>query len=158
MAAFETEVVDGKSPYTDVKLGDQENGFTTTFYYDNKTKATSQDYGEFEILQGVKFDHTLDSTDDMLAGATLSSMIPNTMLKNLINNGGMVRGEAYIVTKKWTKGDKFNNKKALGHGYEVQRIKAPDAFLAELKKRHSELLPEGMGTETVNVDTPEVDI
>lgn len=157
MAAFETEVVDGKSPYTDMKLGDQDNGFTCTFYYDNKAKATSADYGDFEILQGVGFDHNLDSMEDMLAGARLISMIPNTMLKNLIANGGMARGEAYIVTKKWTKGDKFNNKKALGHGYEVQRIKAPDSFLDQLKAKHKELLPEGMGAETVAA-APEVDI
>lgn len=157
MAAFETEVIDGKSPYKDMKLGDQENGFTCTFYYDNKTSATSADYGDFEILQGVGFDHNLDSTDDMLAGAELISLIPNTMLKNLIANGGMVRGEAYIVTKKWTKGDVFNKKKALGHGYEVQRIKAPDSFLDALKAKHSEKMPEGMKTEAA-AGTTKVDI
>jgi len=157
MAAFETEVVDGKSPYKDMKLGDQENGFSFTFYYDNKTSATSSEYGEFEIFQGVGFDHTLDSTDDMIAGAELVSMIPNTMIKNLVKNGGMVRGEAYIVTKKWSKGDKFDKKKALGHGYEIQRIKAPDSFLDSLKVKHKELLPEGMATETVT-ETPAVDI
>ena len=159
MAMFETEVMDGKSPYTDMKLGDQANGFSCTFYYDNKTSATSQEYGEFEILQGVGFDHTLSSQDDMVAGAKLISVIPNTMLKNLIANGGMVRGEAYIITKKWTKGDAVPNskQKAKGHGYEVQRIKAPYAFLDRLKARHKELLPEGMGTEDVAA-TPSVDI
>lgn len=155
---FETEVMDGKSPYKDMKLGDQENGYSLTFYYDNKTTATSADYGDFEILQGVSFDHTLDTQEAMVEGAELVSFVPNTMLRNLIANGGMVRGEAYILTKKWTKGDKFNNKKALGHGFEVQRIKAPDSFLASLKKRHSELLPEGMGAEPVtpSEDEPEI--
>jgi hypothetical protein len=159
MAMFETEVMDGKSPYKDMKLGDQANGFSCTFYYDNKTSATSQEYGEFEILQGVGFDHTLATTEAMLAGAELISLIPNTMLKNLIANGGMVRGEAYIVTKKWTKGDAIPNskQKAKGHGYEVQRIKAPDVFLDSLKAKHKELLPEGMGTENVAA-TPAVDI
>lgn len=158
MAVFETEEVDGKSPYTDQKLGDQENGFSFTFYYDNKTSANSADYGEFDILQGVGFDHTLDTQEAMIEGATLVSMIPNTMLKNLISNGGMVRGEAYIITKKWSKGDKFNNKKALGHGYTVDRIKAPDAFLDALKAKHKELLPEGMGTESVTEPAEKPDI
>lgn len=156
-AMFETEEVDGKSPYTDQKLGDQDNGFSFTFYYDNKTTATSSEYGEFEIFQGIGFDHTKSTTDEMLADATLVSMIPNTMLKNLVKNGGMVRGEAYIVTKKWSKGDKFNNKKAMGHGYEVQRIKAPDAFLEQLKSRHQELLPEGLKVESA-AEAPSVDI
>jgi len=152
---FETEVMEGKSPYKDMKLGDQENGYSLTFYYDNKTKATSAEYGEFEILQGLTFDHMLNSTDDMVAGAELVSFVPNTMLRNLMANGGMVRGEAYILTKKWTKGDKFDKKKALGHGFEVQRIKAPDAFLSQLKKRHKELLPNGLGVESVT-DEPEI--
>lgn len=156
MSMFETEVMEGKSPYKDMKLGDQENGFSLTFYYDNKTKATSADYGDFEILQGVSFDHTLGSMDEMLSGAELVSFVPNTMLKNLMANGGMVRGEAYIITKKWTKGDKFGNKKALGHGYEVQRIKAPDSFLAQLKAKHKALLPEGLDTETVTPEEPEI--
>lgn len=158
MAMFETEVMDGKSPYKDMKLGDQANGFSSTFYYDNKTSATSQEFGEFEILQGVGFNHTLATTDEMLEKSELVSFVPNTMLKNLIANGGMVRGEAYIITKKWTKGDAIPNskQKAKGHGYEVQRIKAPDAFLNQLKQRHSELLPEGMGVETVA--TEKVDI
>jgi hypothetical protein len=154
---FETEVMDGKSPYKDMKLGDQANGFSFTFYYDNKTSANSQEFGEFEILQGVGFNHTLATTDEMLANAEIISFVPNTMLKNLIANGGMARGEAYIITKKWTKGDAIPNskQKAKGHGYEVQRIKAPDAFLNQLKQRHSELLPEGMGVESA---TEKVDI
>jgi len=158
MAMFETEIMDGKSPYTYDNLAIAANGYQTTFYYDNKTSATSQEYGEFDILQGVGFNHTLATTDEMLANATLKSIIPNTMMKNLIANGGMVRGEAYIITKKWTKGDAIPNskQKAKGHGYEVQRIKAPDAFLNQLKQRHSELLPEGMGVETVA--TEKVDI
>lgn len=152
---FETEKMEGKSPYKDLKLGDQENGYSLTFYYDNKTKATSADYGDFEILQGLRFDHTLNSMDDMVNGAELVSFVPNTMLRNLMANGGMVRGEAYILTKKWTKGDKFDKKKALGHGFEVQRIKAPDSFLAQLKNRRKELLPDGLGVESVT-DEPEI--
>ena len=157
MAMFETEVMDGKSPYTYDNLATAANGYSTTFYYDNKTSATSQEYGDFEILQGVGFDHTLATQEEMISKATLKSIIPNTMMKNLIANGGMVRGEAYIITKKWTKGDAIPNskQKAKGHGYEVQRIKAPDTFLNLLKQRHSELLPEGMGVETA---TEKVDI
>lgn len=158
MAMFETEVMEGKSPYKDMKLGDQANGFSFTIYYDNKATANSSEYGEFEILQGVGFDHTLASTDDMLAKAELISFIPNTMLKNLIAKGGMVRGEAYIISKKWTKGDAIPNskQKAKGHGYEVARIKAPDAFLEQLKQKHLELLPESMGTEAISGDKPEI--
>lgn len=159
MAMFETEVMEGKSPYKDMKLGDQANGFSFTIYYDNKTTAKSAEYGDFEILQGVGFDHTLASTDAMLAKAELVSFIPNTMMKNLIDKGGMVRGEAYIITKKWSKGDTIPNskQKAKGHGYEVARIKAPDAFLEQLKQKHLELLPEGMRTETVTAEA-KVDI
>ena len=36
MSMFETELVEGKSPYKDLQLSVQENGFNFAFYYDNK--------------------------------------------------------------------------------------------------------------------------
>lgn len=158
MAMFETEVMDGKSPYKYDNMSIQKNGYNTVFYYDNKASATSSEYGDFEILQGLGFDVTLKTEQAMIDSAELKSIIPNTMMKNLIANGGMVRGEAYIITKKWTKGDAIPNskQKAKGHGYEVARIKAPDAFLEQLKQKHTELLPDGFGTEAVVADKPDI--
>ncbi len=153
--AFEKEKVEGNSAYTDMKLGDQENGFVITFYYDNKATATSADYGDFEILQGIGMQFEAETEAQLLNETKLISFVPNTMIKNLLASGGLTRGETYIVTKKWTKGDSFGKKKAKGHGYDIQHVKLPDNLLDQLKARHLELLPDELKKASVQ-DKPEI--
>ncbi len=164
-ALFTEELVDSKSPYTDLKIGEADNGTVWFFYYDNKTSATSKDYGAFDILQGVTFDGTKKTIEDILGTTGLASFIPNTLILNIIKQGGLVRGEAYKIVKKWSKDDKYDpkdaKKKAKGHGFEFYRLKASDAFLSELKKKHDALLPEGMqveGEETSAISTAGIDV
>ena len=156
MSMFETELVEGKSPYKDLQLSVQENGFNFAFYYDNKKTATSQEHGDFEILQGLQLNLSLSTQDEIIEKSELASFIPNTMLRNLMANSGLVRGEAYVVTKKWSRGDLIPGRgpkdKAKGHGFVVSRIKAPDTFLSSLKAKHDTLVPNGLTVE----DTPKV--
>lgn len=148
---FTEELVDAKSPYTDLSIGDADNGAIWYFYYDNKTSATSKDYGEFTILQGVSFDGTQKTIEDILASAKLASFIPNTLIHNIIKQGGLIRGEAYKIVKKWSKDDKWDpkdpKKRAKGHGFEFFRLKASDAFLSALKQKHNDLYPGGIEVE-----------
>lgn len=154
---FETEVIEGKSPYKDLKLSEQSNGFSFAFYYDNKKLANSIEYGEFEVLQGLQINLDLPTQEEIINKAELASFIPNTMLKNLIANGGLIRGEAYKVTKKWSKGDAIPGQpknKAKGHGFEVAKVKAPDTFLNALRDKHNTLVPNGLTVE----DTSKVEL
>ena len=164
-ALFTEELVDSKSPYTDLQIGDADNGTTWYWFYDNKTTANSRDYGEFTILQGVSFDGTKKTIEDILSTAKLASFIPNTLIHNIIKQGGLARGEAYKIVKKWSKDDKYDvkdpKKRAKGHGFEFFRLKASDAFLSSLKKKHDALLPEGMGVEgedTSAISTEDIDV
>lgn len=156
MSMFETEVIEAKSPYKDLQLSAQSNGFSFAFFYDNKKTANSQEHGEFEILQGLQLDLSLSTQTEIIEKSELASFIPNTMLRNLMANGGLIRGEAYIVTKKWSKGDLIPGRgpkdKAKGHGFVVSRVKAPDTFLSSLKEKHDTLVPNGLSVE----DAPKV--
>jgi hypothetical protein len=165
MSFFTEEKVDTKSPYTDLGFGDADNGTIWYFFYDNKKKATSKDYGDFEIIQGVNFDGTKKSQDEILATVKLAGFIPNTLIKNMMSNGGLIRGEAYKIVKKWSKDDKYDPKnpklKAKGHGYEFFRLKAPDSFLEALKKKHDELFPgiiSESGSEEAGISTADIDV
>lgn len=167
-ALFEEEKVEGKSPYKDLLIGDAKNGEVWFFYYDNKTSATSKEYGEFTILQGVAFNGSLKTIETIAESAYLASLIPNTLLLNVMKQGGLVRGEAYKVVKKWSKGDGYDDKdpkkKAKGHGFEVFRLKTSDTLLDALKSKHDTLLPEGLRVEgspvgtSANVSTEKIDV
>ncbi len=138
MALFTTEEVNGNSPYTDQKIGDQDNGFKLGFLFIRKDSATSAEYGDFDIWQGVKFDSSAETEDALISSLELASLIPNTMLKNFEKNGAFAFDTAYILTKKWTKGDKYEgNKRAKGHGFGVDKVKLPTSILDKMISFHS---------------------
>ena len=62
----------------------------------------------------------------------------------MITNGAFAKGSAYKVTKKWTKGDKYQGRAAKGHGYEVSKFGLPATVIEKLYAKHNELLPEGL--------------
>lgn len=163
MSMFQEEQVSSKSPYADFKLGEADNDTVWFFYFDNQTTANSPEYGEFTILQGLGFDGELKTQDELLKSAVLNSFIPNTLIHNIMKNGGIVRGEAYKIVKKWTKGDSFDpkdkKKKAKGHGYEFFRLKAPDSFLNALKAKHDSLVPGVIkDSGDTSADTSAIDV
>jgi len=138
MALFETEEVNGNSPYVDAKIGDQDNGFKLGFVFLKKDKATSAEYGDFAIWQGLKFDHTAETEDALMASLELSSFIPNTMLQNFEKNGAFAFETCYILTKKWTKGDKYEgNKRAKVHGWGVDKVKLPTSIVDKMVAFHN---------------------
>jgi len=138
MALFETEEVNGNSPYTDMKIGDQDNGFKVGFLYLKKDKATSAEYGEFNIWQGLSFNQDAETEEQLLESLALASLIPNTMLQNFEKNGAFSFETPYILTKKWTKGDKYEgNKRAKGHGWGVDKVKLPTSILDKMIAFHN---------------------
>jgi len=138
MALYETEEVSGNSPYTDMKIGDQANGFKFGFLFIKRDKATSAEYGDFQINQGVSFDPAAQTEDQLVTSLKLASYIPNTMLLNFEKNGAFVLDTPYILTKKWTKGDKYDgNKRAKGHGFGVEKVKLPTSILDKMLAFHN---------------------
>ena len=138
MALFETEEVNGNSPYTDLKIGEQDNGFKLGFLYLARDKATSAEYGEFKIWQGLSFDPTAETEEALIGSLALASLIPNTMLQNFEKNGAFSFETPYILTKKWTKGDKYDgNKRAKGHGWGVEKVKLPTSILDKMVAFHT---------------------
>lgn len=146
-----TEEVNGQSPYADYQLGNQENGFVATLFYVGDSAELESEHGKFYCMQGLGFDVNSKTEDDILNSCKLVSIIPNTMLKGIITNGAFAKGQAYKVTKKWTKGDKYQGRAAKGHGYEVSKFGLPATLLAKLFDKHNELLPDGL---KIGVETP----
>jgi len=139
MALYEVEEVNGNSPYADLKIGDQDNGYKTGFVFLRKDSAVSAEYGKFSIWQGLSFDEKAETEEALLASLSLASLIPNTMLLNFEKNGAFSFETAYILTKKWTKGDKYEgNKRAKGHGWGVDKVKLPTSIMDKVIAFHSE--------------------
>ena len=96
-ALFTEELVDSKSPYTDLQIGDADNGTTWYWFYDNKTTANSRDYGEFTILQGVSFDGTKKTIEDILTTAKLEGLDISGTLEQLEEIGEKF-GISFIIS------------------------------------------------------------
>ena len=146
-----TEEVQGQSPYKDYQLGNQENGFVATLFYVGDSEELESEHGKFYCMQGLGFDVNSKTEDDILSSATLVSIIPNTMLKGIIANGAFAKGQAYKITKKWSKGDKYQGRAAKGHGYEVSKFGLPSTLLNKLYEKHNEMLPDGL---KIGIKTP----
>lgn len=138
------EEVSGSSPYQDYQLGNQVNGFVATLFYVGDSEELESEHGKFYCMQGLGFDANSKTEDDVINSCKLVSIIPNTMLKGMITNGAFAKGSAYKVTKKWTKGDKYQGRAAKGHGYEVSKFGLPSTVIEKLYAKHNELLPAGL--------------
>ena len=147
-----TEEVQAQSPYKDYQLGNQENGFVATLFYVGDSEELESEHGTFYCMQGIGFNPDSQTEDEILNSCKLNSFIPNTMLKGMIKNGAFTKGQAYKITKSWTKGDKYKGRAAKGHGYDVEKYSLPQPLLDKLKAKHNEMLPEGLqiSTEAVN--------
>ena len=138
MSLFTTEEVNGNSPYADLKIGDQDNGYKFGFLFMARDKATSAEYGDFQINQGLTFDPAAETEAQLLESLALGSYIPNTMLKNFEKNGAFSLETPYILTKKWTKGHKYDgNKRTKGHGWGVEKVKLPTSIVDKMIAFHN---------------------
>ncbi len=120
MALFEEKEVLNENQHEQYDISALEIGESLPFYYASTRGATSEEYGDFIICQGIKVDVEASSVDALVATAAAISFIPNTLLKNKIEEGAMIEGELYRIEKAWDKGQKFKDgKKAKGWGYKV---------------------------------------
>lgn len=115
----ETEVL-SENQHEQFDITALEIGESLPFYYDNTRGATSEEYGDFSICQGIKVDIESASVDALVASAHPVSFIPNILLLNKIDDGSMIEGELYRIEKAWDKHQVFSDgKKAKGWGYKV---------------------------------------
>ena len=123
MALFKEKEVQSENQYANFDLKEMVIGESIAFYFASRRTATSEEYGDFTICQGAQVDLSVDSVDALIASATLTSWIPNTLLVNKLADGSLTEGEVYRIEKAWDKGQKFaDNKKAKGWGYKLFTI------------------------------------
>ena len=142
MALFEEKEVLNENQHEQFDIAALEIGESLPFYYSSTRGATSEEYGDFIICQGIKVDIASASVDGLVSSAQAVSFIPNTLLKNKIDEGSMIEGELYRIEKAWDKGQKFSDgKKAKGWGFKVFHLAMDpqtktalnDAYQAALK-------------------------
>lgn len=125
MALFEESEVLNENQHEQYDISALEIGESVPFYYVSTRDANSEEYGPFVICQGIKVDIEAASIDALAASAHAISFIPNTLLKNKIDEGAMIEGELYRIEKAWDKNQKFSDgKKAKGWGYKVFHLAA----------------------------------
>jgi len=71
MALFETETVNGNSPYAEFKIGEMELKEAMGFMFLARDTATSAEYGDFNIWQGLKFDTKAETEEALLGSLSL---------------------------------------------------------------------------------------
>ena len=133
MALFQEIELQGSSPYGKFSPNEElEIGESFCIYFKETSTANSQEYGEFTVVNGVKFDCNTDTTEKLEQSMELASFVPNTLLLNKIAAGQMRPGQAYRIEKRWNRGDKYNgNQKAKGYGYAVYKLNASDELLTK---------------------------
>lgn len=137
---FQETKVEFRDTHEQLALPDLEKGESIWFLWLSIREANSPEYGPFQIIQGLKLDQTTSNEQDFISTSSPASFIPNTMLKNAIENGGLIKGFAYKIVKAWNKDDKFaGGKKAKGHGFELYKLAIPEPLLNKLHKRYEQL-------------------
>ena len=156
MALYTTEDVNGNSPYAEFKIGEMEIKEAIGFMQFTKATATSAEYGDFQIEQGVRFDTEAQTEDELLASLSLVGIIFNTQLRNFVKNGAIRYETPYIISKAWNKGDKYDgNKRAKGNGFKVQKVGLPTPLLEKITAWHGEQLNIVEVSETSDAETPQ---
>ena len=137
---------ENKHAEIDLKTG-MEVGESIGFYFDNTRTATSEQYGDFLIAQGLTVDYNAKSIDAFVESGEAGSFIPNTLLLNKIEEGTLLEGEAYRIEFSWDKGQKFKDGRiSKGYGYTLFHL----AIEPEVKKQLADqykALTNGLNTE-----------
>jgi hypothetical protein len=150
---FEEQELSGNSPYASFSPNEDLNvGESFCIYFKETAEATSPEYGEFTVLNGVKFNCSAATEQELIDSMELASFVPNTLLLNKIASNSMRAGDAYRIEKKWNRGDKYDgNKKAKGYGYSVYKLSASN----ELLNKFEAFISENLGTSVAAMgETP----
>jgi len=118
MALFKEQEVLNQNQHKQIPLQELPINTSIGFYFDNTKEATSQEYGDFTVCQGLEVDLSSQTVDELIETAQPASFIPNTLLLNKLSSGAMIPGEVYRIEKVWDRFQKFKDgTKAKGYGY-----------------------------------------
>ncbi len=141
MSLFNEKEVLNENQHEQFDIAALEIGESLPFYYASTRGATSEEYGDFIICQGLKVNIEEASIDALVASSTAVSFIPNTLLNNKIDEGSMIEGELYRIEKAWDKGQKFKDgKKAKGWGFKVFHLAMDPQTKTALKEAYATAL------------------
>lgn len=133
MSLFTEKKVENSS-LAQLNLKDMAKGDSVMFYVGGFTDRTSQEYGDFKVVEGLLLDSNSSSVSALVETATGSSFIPNTMLLNMVMELKIKEGFVYRIEKAWDRGEKFSGgKTAKGHGYNVFELGVDDGTLKGLR-------------------------
>ena len=117
---FKEEEVVSENVHLQMDIKEMVIGESIGFFFTSQRTATSDEYGDFTICQGLKVDLDAQDVDTLVDEAVAASFIPNTLLINKITDGSLLEGELYRIEKAWDKGQKFADRKvARGWGYKL---------------------------------------
>ena len=148
------------SPFKNFKF--ENVGDALTFLFAEVADATSAEYGEFEVVRGLKFNPEANSLDEALETAELVSFPMQTQIANKIHSGAMRPGEAYQIKLIYKKGDTYETAtgkraRTKSNGYEVLHLILDDEVKEALKAKYYELAGKDTGivkaTTAVQDDT-----
>lgn len=118
----------------------EKKGDSINFFFMDIADRTSPQYGDFEVLLGLKIDD-LSSIEAALQSAKLVSLIPHTIIKNRVTDGTVVKEELYSITRAWDRGEKFaDGKVAKSYGYDIKHLVIGEEDRQKLIRRYRELL------------------
>lgn len=120
MGLFKEEEVISENQHKQLDIKEMELEESLGFFFVSQRGATSEEFGDFVICQGLEVDLGAQDVDTLVSTAGAVSFIPNTLLSNKIEDGSLLEGELYRIEKAWHKGQKFKDgKKAKGWGYKL---------------------------------------
>lgn len=117
-----------------INLKELQKGQSVMFYVGGFADRTSQEYGDFRVVEGLTLDEKAASVKALVDSAEGASFIPNTMLLNMIDEQKLREGLVYRIEKAWDRDEKFaGGKKAKGFGFNVFELGCDKDTLAKLR-------------------------
>ena len=133
MPLFKEEEVVSENAHKQLDIKEMETGESLGFFFTSQRGATSEEFGDFIICQGLEVNLGAEDVDTLITTAKAASFIPNTLLVNKIKEGSLLEGELYRIEKAWAKGQKFKDgKKAKGWGYKLFSLSLEPAVKKQL--------------------------
>lgn len=130
--------VEGSSPYG--KWNFKEVGDSITCLVMGKGTRSSQEYGDFNVLEVVKFNPDANTVEEAVESAELVAFPIATVLNNQFDSGVIVPNECYTITFSLDRGQEYIAKnggkaKAKAKHYKVERLGVPSEGINALKAK-----------------------
>lgn len=150
------EVVNSSSPYQ--KFEFQELGDSVTIYMVGTGTRTSEQYGEFQVIEGIAWNKDAKTLDELRDSLKPISFVCNKVLSGHITNNTLRAGGVYSISLVLKKDMKYTAKngsqaRAKANHFEIKTLGLSKEALDVIK----EAVPNQLNvSEETTVDTPSV--